>query len=150
MRGDFLSMSATNTARTAAAPRAALLLGLLLMGLGPVSVAATVAQQPQPLRDGDLLSGELLAVRMHANGKRVLMFQLTSEPRRIPGPDSRCNLEVGPETFELVTRSDAEVRQLKAVIGKTVSIRVGDLACAHAAGQVTDALISKWSIVQSR
>jgi hypothetical protein len=122
----------------------------LVIGFTPASVAANAAQQPMPLRNGDLLSGELLAIKMRGKGKPALTFQLTSEPRRIPGPDSRCNLEAGPETFELVTRSEAEVRQLKAVIGKTVSVRVGDLACAHAAGQVTDALISKWTIVQSR
>src|ERR1044072_5237823 len=53
---------------------------------------------------GDILSGQLNAMRMRGGkrGKRVNTFQLVSEPRRLPPPDGLCNLETGPETFQIV------------------------------------------------
>ena len=35
-------------------------------------------------------------------GKRIAMYQITSEPRRLPAPSGLCDLETGPETFQLV------------------------------------------------
>ena len=32
---------------------------------------------------------------------------VTPAPRRLPAPNGLCNLETGPETFQLVTSSDA-------------------------------------------
>ena len=37
-----------------------------------------------------------------------MTFQLASEPRRLPPPNGLCNLETGPETFQIVTNNDAE------------------------------------------
>jgi hypothetical protein len=100
------------------------------------------------VKPGDTLSGELLAMRSRAKGKRIVTFQLTGGPYRIPGPDGLCNLETGPETFQLVTRSDAEVSALKGLVGKTISVKADEIACAQAAGQVTDAVITKWTLVR--
>ncbi len=58
-----------------------------------------------------------------------------------------CDLETGPETFQIVTSSDAEVSALKPYVGKNVSIKANEMSCAQAAGQVSDALITKWSVV---
>ena len=107
------------------------------------------AQQPKPIRNGEVLSGELRVMRSRAaKGKRVNTYQVVStEGRRIPGPDGLCNLETGPETFQIVTNGDADITRLKPFINKTISIKANEMSCATAAGQVSDALILKWTIV---
>lgn len=107
------------------------------------------AQAPKPLKNGEVLSGELRVMRSRAQGKRINTYQVIStEGRRIPGPDGLCNLETGPETFQIVTNGDADISRLKPFIGKTISIKANEMSCATVAGQVSDALVSKWSIVQ--
>jgi hypothetical protein len=80
-------------------------------------------------------------------GKRVATFQLTSEPRRLPPPNGLCNLETGPETFQLITQNDAQAKQLKHFVGKEISVKVGEIACAQDVGQMSEAIITKWSVV---
>jgi hypothetical protein len=109
------------------------------------------AQAPKPLRNGEVISGELRVMRSRAakGSKRVNTYQVvTSEGRRIPGPDGLCNLETGPETFQIVTNGDADVSRLKPFVGKTITIKANEMSCATAVGQVSDALVSKWAIVQ--
>ncbi|WP_299807569.1 hypothetical protein [Tardiphaga sp.] len=97
---------------------------------------------------GDVLSGKLNALRVRApKGKRTATFQLVSEPRRLPSPAGLCNLETGPETFEIVAADDAQATQLKKLIGKDVSLKVTEVACAEQAGQMSEALVTKWSVV---
>ena len=98
---------------------------------------------------GDVLSGKLNAMKVRGarKGKRVATYQLTSEPRRLPPPNGLCNLETGPETFQLITASDAQAAQLKGFIGKEISIKVDEVACAQDAGQMSEAVITKWSVV---
>ena len=121
-----------------------------------LAVPAVSAQQAEPapkpgklINAGEVLSGELNAMKVRGgkNGKRVATYQLTSEPRRLPPPNGTCNLETGPETFQLITSSDAQAAQLKAYLGKEISIKVDEVACAEAAGQMSDALVTKWSVV---
>jgi hypothetical protein len=117
---------------------------------------AAVAQQTEPapkgarvINAGDVLSGELNALRVRGGkkGKRVATYQLTSEPRRLPPPSGLCGLETGPETFQLITSSDAQAAQLKGFIGKEVSVKVDEVACAQDAGQMSEAVVTKWSVV---
>jgi hypothetical protein len=98
---------------------------------------------------GDVLSGELNALRVRGGkgGKRVANYQITSEPRRLPPPHGLCGLETGPESFQLVTNSEAQASKLKAFVGKEVSVRVDEIACAQAAGQMSEAVVTKWSVV---
>ena len=120
------------------------------------AASAALAQQAEPapkagklIRAGDVLSGELnaLKVRGGKKGKRVATYQLTSEPHRLPPPNDLCGLETGPETFQIVTNSEAQAAQLKAFIGKEVSLRVDEVACAQDAGQMSEAIVTKWSVV---
>ena len=99
--------------------------------------------------NGDVLSGELNTMRVRGGnkGKRVATYQLTSEPRRLPAPNGLCNLETGPETFQLITSSDAQAAQLKNFLGKEISIKVDEVACARDAGQMSEAVVTKWSVV---
>ena len=74
------------------------------------------AQAPKPIKNGEVLSGELRVMRSRAKGKRINTYQVIStEGRRIPGPDGLCNLETGPETFQIVTNGDARREPAEAV-----------------------------------
>lgn len=120
---------------------------------------AVLAQQAEPapkatrlINAGDVLSGELNAMRMRGGkpGKRVATYQLTSEPRRLPPPNGLCNLETGPETFQLITTSDAQAAQLKGLVGKEIAVKVDEVACAQDAGQISEAVVTKWSVLTKR
>jgi hypothetical protein len=121
-----------------------------------LAAPAALAQQAEPapkagklINAGDVLSGELNALKVRGGnkGKRVNTFQLVSEPRRLPPPSGLCNLETGPETFQIVTSNDAQAAQLKGFIGKQVSLKVDEVACAQEAGQMSEAVVTKWSVV---
>ena len=113
--------------------------------MGAASRAGAEARQAD--QAGDVLSGELNAMKGSKRSKRAPTYQITSEPRRLPAPNGLCNLETGPETFQLVTNSDAQAAQLKNFIGKEISVKVDEVACAQDAGQISEAVITKWSVV---
>jgi hypothetical protein len=114
-----------------------------------VLAGAEGAQAQQAMKSGDILTGQLNAMRNRAaKGKRVNTFQLVSEPRRLPAPSGLCNLETGPETFQIVTDNDAQAAQLKSFIGKEISLKVTEVACAEEAGQMSEAVVTKWSVVR--
>ena len=122
----------------------------------PVCTVAR-AQQAEPpakaaklIKAGDVLTGELNVMKLRGGkrGKRVNTYQVTSEPRRLPTANGLCGLETGPETFQIVTNSDAEASQLKNFLGKEVSLRVDEVACSQEAGQMSDAVVTKWSVVK--
>ena len=129
----------------------------IMVAFAAPTAQAQPAQQAEPappkagklINAGDVLSGELNAMRVHdgKKGKRVATYQLTTEPRRLPPPNGLCNLETGPETFQLITSSDAQAAQLKGFIGKEISVKVDEIACAQDAGQMSEAVITKWSVV---
>jgi len=106
----------------------------------------------KPINTGDVLSGELNAMKVRdvKNGKRVATYQITTEPRRLPPPNGLCNLETGPETFQLVTSSDAQATQLKSFVGKEISVKVDEIACASDPGQMSEAVITKWSLIRKQ
>ena len=115
----------------------------------PATPPAT-AVAPKAMKIGDVLSGQLNALRVRApqgKGKRVNTFQLVSEPRRLPAPAGLCNLETGPETFEIVAANPAQAAQLQKLVGKEVALKVAEVACAEQAGQMSEALVTKWSVV---
>ena len=110
--------------------------------------AETAPKPGKPINAGDVLSGELNAMKGGKKSKRAAAtYQITSEPRRLPPPNGLCNLETGPETFQLVTSSDAQAAQLKNFIGKEISVKVDEVACAQDAGQMSEAVVTKWSVV---
>jgi hypothetical protein len=131
MRSDFSKRSAL----------AAAVLAILVAG-------AVDAQAQQAIRNGDVLTGELNALRSRAvKGKRVNTFQLVSEPHRLPPPNGLCGLETGPETFQIVPNNAAQAAQLKSFVGKEVSVKVDEVACAQDAAQYSEAVVTKWSVV---
>jgi hypothetical protein len=116
----------------------------------PAKQAESAPKTAKPINAGEVLSGELTAMRVRggAKGKRVATYQITSEPRRLPPPNGLCNLETGPETFQLITTSDSQAAELKRLVGKEISVKVDEISCAQAAGQMTEAVVSKWSVVK--
>ena len=130
-----------------------LTLGAVMAALSAAPAARAQQAEPakaaKPISAGDVLYGELNAMRLRGGkqGKRVATYQLTSEPRRLPPPNGLCGLETGPETFQIVTSTDAQVAQLKNFVGKEVSLKVDEIACAQDAGQMSEAVVTKWSVV---
>jgi hypothetical protein len=129
-------------------------LALVVIATAMLAATAASAQEAEPapaqlIKAGDVLSGELNALRMRsgASGKRVATYQLTSTPRRLLPPNGLCGLETGPETFQIVTNNAAQVAQLRGYVGKEVSVKVEEVACAQEAGQISEAVVSKWSVV---
>ena len=132
-------------------------LGCAVIMAAVLAASGVRAQQAEPappkagklINAGDVLSGELNAMKVRGGkrGAKVNTYQVTSEPRRLPPPAGLCNLETGPETFQLVTSSDAQAAQLRNFIGKAISVKVDEVACAQDAGQVSEAVITKWSVV---
>jgi hypothetical protein len=133
-------------------------LGFALILAVAFTAPAASAQQSEPvppkagklINAGDVLSGELTTIRTRGGkrGPKTSTYQITSEPRRLPPPNGLCNLETGPETFQLVTTSDAQAAQLKGFVGKSISVKVDEVTCAQDAGQMTEAVITKWSVVK--
>jgi hypothetical protein len=119
----------------------------LTVSPAPAQQAEPAAKAGKPIVAGDILSGELTAMRMRADKGKLATYQITSEPRRLPPPNGLCNLETGPETFQLITSSDAQAAQLKGFVGKQISVKVGEIACAQDAGQISEAVVAKWSLV---
>jgi hypothetical protein len=132
-----------------------LALGLVIAATSaaPAAHAQQAAPAPRPgklIHAGDVLSGQLNALRMRGgkNGRRVATYQLTSEPRRLPPPNGLCGLVTGPETFQIVPNSAAQTAQLKGFVGKELSLKVDEVACAEAAGQISEAVVTKWSVAR--
>jgi hypothetical protein len=124
----------------------AIVLATIVLAL--LTADAPAAQAQQIMKNGDILTGQLNAMRGRATkGKRVNTYQLVSEPRRLPAPSGLCNLETGPETFQIVTANDAEAAKLKSFVGKEISLKVNEVACAEEAGQMSEAVVTKWSVV---
>jgi len=139
------------------ATRSAFVLVMVTAFAAPAASAQTAQQQEEPapakagklIKVGEILSGELNAMKTRGGkrGAKVATYQITSEPRRLPPPSGLCNLETGPETFQLVITSDSQAAQLKGKIGKEISVKVDEVACAEAAGQMGEAVVTKWSVV---
>jgi hypothetical protein len=126
----------------------ALALSLVFAAAHANAQDAEPVPKAKPIQIGDVLSGQLNAMRVRGkNGQRVASYLIASKPRRLPGPAGLCGLETGPETFQIVTTSDAQVAQLRNFVGREISVKVGEVACSDEAGQMSDAVINKWIVV---
>jgi hypothetical protein len=125
---------------------------IMVVAFAAPAASAQSAQQAEPVppKAGKLiiLSGELTTIKTRGKRGKAATYQITSEARRLPPPSGLCNLETGPETFQLVTTSDAQATQLKGFVGKSISVKVDEISCAQDPGQMTEAIISKWSVVK--
>jgi hypothetical protein len=129
----------------------ALVMAMAAMLAAPAAWAQQAEPAPKgtkPINAGDVLSGELSALKLRSMKPGESAYQITSEPRRLPPPSGLCNLETGPETFQLITSNNAQAAQLKGMLGKQIAVKVDELACAQSAGQISEAVVTKWSLVR--
>ncbi|WP_024510024.1 hypothetical protein [Bradyrhizobium sp. ARR65] len=130
------------------------LASILLVSFRYGTVRAEDIGRPQlkagkPINIGDALAGELdvLQVLDRKSGKKIVAYQITSEPRQLPSPNGLCGLETGPETFQLTTIGDAAA-ELSTLVGRKISVKVDDIACAENAADVSEAVVRKWRLVK--
>jgi hypothetical protein len=129
---------------------------IMVVAFAAPTASAQSAQQAEPappkagklINTGDILSGELTTIKTRGKRGKAATYQITSEARRLPPPSGLCNLETGPETFQFITTSDAQAAQLKGFVGKSISVKVDEVSCAQDPGQMTEAVITKWSVVK--
>jgi hypothetical protein len=123
---------------------------ILLLTATPLAMAqqGEDAKAGKPINAGDVLSGELSALHLRSMKRGESAYQITSEPRRLPPPSGLCNLETGPETFQLMLENKAQAAQLKGLLGKQIAVKVDAVACAQDASQISEAIVTKWSLVK--
>lgn len=111
-------------------------------------IASAPAGAQQPIKDGDTLTGTLRLVRTrHPNDTKIEAYQLVSVPRAMPANDDFCDAGKGATTFHLFTMPDATRKQLKPLLGKTVSVKAAALFCSHTAWHIGDVAVPEWSLV---
>ena len=111
------------------------------------STATPESGRPEDQTEDEFFDTKAKKKRGGKRGKKAGSYQITSEPRRLPPPSGLCNLETGPETFQLIINTDAQAAQLKSYIGKEISVKVDEVTCAEDAGQMSEAVVTKWSVV---
>src|SRR3954454_14911153 len=105
----------------------------------------TTAQAQVPIKDGDILSGTLRLVRTrHDNGKKIAAYQIVSKPRAMPADDDFCTAENGATTFHLFAITDAARKQLKPLLGKSISVKAVKLFCSQTAWHIGDVAVPEW------
>ncbi|MBR0826486.1 hypothetical protein JQ596_13135 [Bradyrhizobium manausense] len=108
----------------------------------------SAAEAQAPIKNGDTLTGTLRMVRTrHPNGTRIEAYQIVSAPRLMPADDDFCEAGKGVTTFHLFTMSDAAHKQLKPLLGKTVSVQATALFCSQTAWHIGDVAVPEWAIV---
>ena len=107
----------------------------------------TTARAQAPIKDGDILTGTLRVVRTrHDNGTKIVAYQIVSKPRAI-ADDGFCTAENGATTFHLFAITDAARKQLKARLGKQVSVKAVKLFCAQTAWHIGDVAVPEWVLL---
>jgi len=73
---------------------------------------------------------------------------LTRSPARraAAAPNGLCNLETGPETFSLSPQRRTGRAAEGFLSARKISVKVDEIACAQDAGQMSEAVITKWSV----
>jgi len=108
----------------------------------------TVANAQQPIKAGDTLTGKLrLVATRHPNGTRIEAWQIVSEPRMMPADDDFCDYKNGATTFHLFTMTDTAKKQLKPLLGKTITVKATALFCSETAWHVGDVAVPQWTVL---
>ena len=115
-------------------------------GLVALALCATAGAQ-QPIKEGDTLTGKLrLVATRHPNGTKLEAYQIVSPPRIMPANDDFCDYSKGATTFHLFTMTDAARKQLKPLLGKTVSVKAEALFCSETAWHIGDVAVPEWTL----
>jgi hypothetical protein len=117
-------------------------------GLVALALCATAGAQ-QPIKEGDTLTGKLrLVATRHPNGTRLEAYQIVSPARMMPANDDFCDYSKGATTFHLFTMTEAARKQLKPLLGKTVSVKAVALFCSETAWHIGDVAVPEWTVVK--
>jgi len=109
----------------------------------------SAAGAQQPITEGDTLTGKLrLVATRHPNGTKLEVYQIVSPPRMMPANDDFCDYSKGAATFHLVAMTDAARKQLKPLLGKTVSVKAEALFCSETAWHIGDVAVPQWTVVK--
>jgi hypothetical protein len=112
-------------------------------------VALATAGAQQPIKKGDTLTGKLrLVATRHPNGTKLEAYQIVRPPRIMPANDDFCDYSKGATTFHLFTMTEAARKQLKPLLGKTVSVKAVALFCSETAWHVGDVAVPEWTVVK--
>ena len=118
------------------------------VALAAVLLACTPATAQQAIREGDTLTGKLrLVATRHPNGTKLEAWQIVSEPRMMPKGDDFCDYDTGATTFHLFTMTDALHKQLKPLLGKTISVKANALFCSETAWHIGDVAVPQWELL---
>jgi hypothetical protein len=117
-------------------------------GLVALALCATAGAQ-EPIKEGDTLTAKLrLVATRHPNGTKLEAYQIVSPPRIMPANDDFCDYSKGATTFHLFTMAEAARKQLKPLLGKTVSVKAVALFCSETAWHVGDFAVPEWTVVK--
>jgi hypothetical protein len=119
--------------------------GIAALGLVWLTIPA-VAQEA--IKEGGVLTGKLRLVQTrHPNGTKIEAYQIVSVPRMMPAGDDFCDYDKGATTFHLFTMTDALRKQLKPLLGKTVTLKADALFCSETAWHVGDVAVPQWTLM---
>jgi ornithine carbamoyltransferase len=100
------------------------------------------AEQAEILDLADAMKKEPLG-RRPLEGPRAVAVIFEKNSTR-----TRVSFDVGIQRLGgIVSILEAQTAQLKNFIGKEISVKVDEVACAQDAGQISEAVITKWSVV---
>jgi len=111
----------------------------------PAAPAQQAGPPPKAPADnaGDVLSGQLMVMRVRAGNDGQARSDLSDHQRAAPAaPPSGCATRTGPERSSSSPPADAQAAELKTFAGKEVSVKVGEIACAQTAGQMSEAVVT--------
>jgi hypothetical protein len=115
--------------------------------LGALWLTLPAAAQ-EAIKDGGVLTGKLrLVATRHPNGTRIEAYQIVSVPRAMRKDDDFCDPAKGATTFHLFTLTDATRKQLKPLLGRTVTVRADSLFCSQTAWHIGDVAVSQWTLL---
>jgi hypothetical protein len=124
--------------------------GLLRAGivvLGALWLAMPAVAQ-EAIKDGGVLTGKLRLVQTrHPNGTKIEAYQIVSIPRMMPADDDFCDPAKGATTFHLFTMTEAAKKQLKPLLGKTITVKTDALFCSETAWHIGDVAVSQWALL---
>ena len=121
---------------------------LACIALGSLALC-TAAEAQAPIKAGDTLTGTLRLVRTrHPNGTKIEAYQIVSAPRLMPKDDDFCEDGKGVTTFHLFAITDAARKQLKPLLGKTITVQATALFCAETAWHIGDVAVPEWTVVK--
>ena len=65
----------------------------------------------------------------------------------MPKGDDFCDYDKGATTFHLFTMKDALRKQLKPLLGKTVTVKANALFCSETAWHIGDVAVPQWELL---